>query len=238
MALSDNVKPAGMTPPNPAPARVRSPGAPSSALWRWRNRLVARRWTVWVCVAAVSILLCLAFVDYPLARLIHQHSSLVYHGRRLSLIPVAILAAASTGVVVIGGIHVLHGDVSPFWRRVLFAGLACCVALTLKTEAKYLFGRLPPGEWVWHPIPILQTFRPLHREGSFPSGHMTAMWSIAPFVWLRYPWLRLPWILASLGVAYALIAAEDHYASDLIGGCLLGATVGRAFLLASERRRP
>jgi len=169
----------------------------------------------------------------------HQHPTLQYHGHRLSFIPVAILAGASASVVLIGTVQALYGEVPLFWRRVLFAGFACCVALTLKTEAKYLLGRMPPGDWYWHQVLPFMDFRPLHREGSFPSGHMTAMWSIAPFVWLRYRWLRVPWILASLGVGYALSAAEAHFVSDLIAGCLLGGTVGYLFLLAAERpQRP
>ena len=66
---------------------------------------------------------------------------------------------------------------------------------------------------------------------------MTAMWSIAPFVWVRYRWARIPWILASLGVGYALVANAGHFVSDLIGGCLLGGTVGYLFMLASEAPR-
>lgn len=208
---------------------------PDQAFWRQRNRIVLRRGAAWVTFSVAAILLCIAFVDHPVARFMHEHPILSYHGHRLSFIPVAILAGASASVVLIGAARALYGEVPLFWRRMLFAGLACCVALTLKTEAKYLLGRIAAGEWYWHQTPPFADFRLLHHEGSFPSGHMTAMWSIAPFVWVRYRWLRLPWILASLGVGYALSAAEAHFVSDLIGGCLLGGTVGYLFLLASER---
>lgn len=228
MPPSLSPSPVGTPPVRPPPVSL--PGAAS----RQRGRPVVRRLAAWAGASVVAIALCFAFVDYPLARFMHEHPALAYHGHRLSLIPVAILAVASLSVVAVGAFQVLHGGVSPFWRRVLFAGLACCVALTLKTEAKYLVGRMAPGNWSWYHLPPFAGFSPLHREGSFPSGHMTAMWSIAPFVWVRHRWLRLPWILASLGVAYALVAAEDHYVSDLIGGCLLGGTVGYLFLLASE----
>lgn len=192
---------------------------------------------MWFALSVALILLCVAFVDQPVARFMYEHPFLAYHGHRLSFIPVAILAGASVSVVLIGTARALYGEVPLFWRRILFAGLACCVALTLKTEAKYLFGRMPPADWYYHQVPPLAAFRPLHREGSFPSGHMTAMWSIAPFVWVRYRWLRIPWILASLGVCYALVAAGAHFVSDLIGGCLLGGTVGYIFLLATERTK-
>lgn len=205
--------------------------------WRQRISVVFCRWAAWFAGSALAILFCMAFVDQPVVRLVHHYPFLVHHGHRLSFIPVVILAAASVSVILIGPIQASGGELPLFWRRVLFASLACCVALTLKTEAKYLFGRLDPGTWYWHQTPPFEAFRPLHREGSFPSGHMTAMWSIAPFVWIRYGWLRVPWILASLGVSYALIAAQDHFVSDLIGGCLLGGTVGYLFLLAAERPR-
>jgi membrane-associated phospholipid phosphatase len=215
---------------------ISSPKAAPSPTWQQRNPVIVRRWAAWFAVSAVTIPFCVAFVDQPVARFMHEHPIFSYHGHRLSFIPVAILAAASVGVVLLGPVQVLYGELPLFWRRVLFAGLACCVALTLKTEVKYLFGRLGPGEWYWQQTPPFADFHPLHREGSFPSGHMTAMWSIAPFVWVRYRSLRVPWILASLGAGYALSAAEAHFASDLIGGCLLGGTVGYLFLLAAERR--
>jgi len=194
-----------------------------------------RRWAMWFALSVVVILLCIAFVDHPVARFMREHRALSSHGHRLSFLPVTILAAASASVVVIETIRALWGEVPLFWRRVLFAGLACCVALTLKTEAKYLLGRTGPGEWYWHQTAPFADFHLFHRDGSFPSGHMTAMWSIAPFVWVRYRWLRLPWILASLGVGYALVASKGHFISDLVGGCLLGGTVGYLFLLAAER---
>jgi membrane-associated phospholipid phosphatase len=216
---------------DPAPAHAL---AARLAWWR-QSRTGVRRWAMWFALSAVAILLCIAFVDHPVARFMREHPNLSAHGHRLSFIPVTILAAASASVVVIGTIRAMRGELPLFWRRVLFAGLACCVALTLKTEAKYLLGRMGPGDWYWHqPLPFAD-FRPFHREGSFPSGHMTAMWSIAPFVWVRYRWLRIPWILATLGVSYALVAAKAHFVSDLIGGCLLGGTVGYLFLLAAER---
>jgi membrane-associated phospholipid phosphatase len=211
----------------------------SAAPWRQQNRLVLRRWAAWFSVSVAAILFCIAFVDHPVARFMQEHPILPYHGHRLSFIPVAILAGASASVVLIGIPRAFYGELPLFWRRVLFAGLACCVALTLKTEAKYLLGRMSPEEWYWlHQVLPFVDFRPLHREGSFPSGHMTAMWSIAPFVWVRYRWLRVPWILASVGAAFALSAAGAHFVSDLIAGCLLGGTVGYLFLLAAERRQP
>ncbi|MEA2773284.1 MAG: hypothetical protein QOD93_6246 [Acetobacteraceae bacterium] len=221
-----------------APSELPTVTAPGRFLaaraWRQRNRVRVWHWAVRFASSVAVILFCIAFVDHPLARFMHEHPLLSYHGHGLSFIPVAILAGASAGVVLVGPVRALRGEVPLFWRRVLFAGLACCVALTLKTEAKFLFGRMAPGDWYWHQAAPFADFLPLRREGSFPSGHMTAMWSIAPFVWVRYHWLRVPWILASLGVSYALIAAETHFLSDLIGGCLLGGTIGYLFLLAAE----
>ena len=211
----------------------------SAAFWRQQFRVFMRCWAAWFGVSVAAILFCIAFVDHPVARFMQDNPILSYHGHRLSFIPVAILAGASASVVLVGIPRAFYGELPQFWRRVLFASLACCVALTLKTDAKYLFGRLSPGEWDWHTqvLPLVG-FRPFHREGSFPSGHMTAMWSIAPFVWVHYRWLRVPWILASLGAAFALSAAGAHFVSDLIAGCLLGGTVGYFFLLASEHRLP
>jgi membrane-associated phospholipid phosphatase len=209
---------------------------PAEGAWRRVNRAMIWRWPVRFAAATALIVFCIAFVDQPVARFMHEHRNLAYHIHRLSLIPVVILAGASAGVVSIGMVRALRGAVAPLWRSVLFASLACCVAVTLKTEAKYLFGRIAPGDWYWYQTLPFAAFNPLHREGSFPSGHMTAMWSIAPFLWVRYRWLRGPWIVASLAVGFALMVGEAHFVADLIGGCLLGATVGYLFLLAAEHK--
>jgi membrane-associated phospholipid phosphatase len=223
-----------MTPSELSSAAEPARDLPAGRAARRVNGALVLRLSVRFAAATICILFCIAFVDQPVARFMHEHRNLAYDVHRLTSIPVAILAAASACVVSIGMVRVLRGKVPPFWRRLLYAGLACCVAVTLKTEAKYLFGRIAPGDWYWYQALPFAAFNPLHREGSFPSGHMTAMWSIVPFVWVRYRWLRGPWILASLGVSFALMVGEAHFVADLIGGCLLGGTVGYLFLLAAE----
>src|ERR1700710_3286146 len=99
---------------------LRAPILPAKAeLWQ-QNLAVVRRWAVWFSLSVITILLCITFVDQPLARFAHEHPVLSYHGHRLSFIPVVILVGASAAVVLIGSVRALRGEVPLFWRRVLF----------------------------------------------------------------------------------------------------------------------
>jgi membrane-associated phospholipid phosphatase len=107
------------------------------------------------------------------------------------------------------------------------ACLGVCVALALKSELKLLFGRVPPDAWFWHQSGPLRNFH-LFYAGSFPSGHMTVLAVLIPFVWGRAAPLRLLWLLASGAVGGGLVIMEAHFLSDLLAGALLGVTVGSA----------
>jgi hypothetical protein len=112
-----------MTPFDPPSATEPARVVFASTNWRQRNVAVVGRWAGRFALCITTLLLCIAFVDQPLARFAHEHPILSYHGHRLSFIPVAILAAASAGVVVIGPTGALRGEVPLFWRRVLFTAL-------------------------------------------------------------------------------------------------------------------
>lgn len=207
--------------------------APGGALL---TRAAALRWAALALATGLAVLVLMGFADLPVARFLHGHPALSWHGHRLMEIPVAVLGLTSCAFV-LGGIARLGGGArAGFWRLALFAGLACATALLLKTEAKFLFGRLSPSHGGWALDSAFAAFHPLHRIGSFPSGHMTVMGSVAPFLWRR-GWSRALWLLLTLAAAWALAAAGAHYLSDLTAGLFLGASVGTCFLLAACRHR-
>ncbi len=67
----------------------------------------------------------------------------------------------------------------------------------------------------------------LHRPitSSFPSGHATAAFTA---VALLAPRRRLPWYLLATAVAGSRVYVRMHHASDIVGGAVLGALLGRA----------
>lgn len=63
------------------------------------------------------------------------------------------------------------------------------------------------------------------REKSFPSGHSTLAWSIAPVIAAYYPdqaWVKpLVYTLAG-AVSFSRLAQDKHWASDVFAGALIG----------------
>jgi undecaprenyl-diphosphatase len=108
------------------------------------------------------------------------------------------------------------------WRRSLIraaAGLALESAL-VNGPVKWLFRRKRPV----HAGP-----RPLHlrapRTSSFPSGHASSAFFAAALLGEDDPLWPLYYALAVV-VAASRIHVKIHYASDVIGGIAIGATLG------------
>ncbi|HHV37265.1 MAG TPA: phosphatase PAP2 family protein [Candidatus Cloacimonetes bacterium] len=63
------------------------------------------------------------------------------------------------------------------------------------------------------------------REKSFPSGHSTLAWSIAPVIAAHYPdqaWVK-PLVYSLAGVvSFSRLAQDKHWASDVFAGALIG----------------
>ena len=187
----------------------------------------ALRWlTLWITAAAV-ITTCVLTFDHPMALLIRERVEPNQLAWFLTLVPEAIAAVAIGGVVPLGIYCAATGQLPGHWRTALLLGVSVCVALALKTEAKLLFGRVAPEAWFWHQSSSLRNFHLMH-PGSFPSGHMAVMGTVAPFIRALAPKLQLPWLMLSTVVGIALMLMGAHFFSDLLAGGLLGITVGAA----------
>jgi membrane-associated phospholipid phosphatase len=77
-------------------------------------------------------------------------------------------------------------------------------------------------------------------HSSFPSGHATVAFTVASVVANHYPetsWTRWgAYGLASV-VAYARLKHDKHWASDVVGGALIGSGIGRAVVRMNREQR-
>jgi undecaprenyl-diphosphatase len=107
---------------------------------------------------------------------------------------------------------------------------AIVVQSTLVWEIKRLVGRLRPWLELGLPAPIGSP-----SDGSFPSGHAAGSFCVAAFLVVvlrsrpRSP--TDPFVVAGLLVLATLIALSRvylgaHFPSDVLGGAILGASVG------------
>ncbi len=67
----------------------------------------------------------------------------------------------------------------------------------------------------------------MHRPitSSFPSGHATAGFTAAML--LSRPGRRAPWFLLAAAVSSSRVYVRMHFASDVIGGAVVGLVLGR-----------
>ncbi|MGO8920552.1 MAG: phosphatase PAP2 family protein [Stellaceae bacterium] len=143
--------------------------------------------------------------------------------------PLAIVLTESGLLPALAGIAVVALLVAwryPAWRgRVLFAVALNLLAWKISDVCKDLFHRPRPGQSVWD-----------HETSfSYSSGHATdavvvyGLW--AYFLWksdLPQPWrgtLAALLALWALGVSWSRLALGVHYATDVLGGWLLGAAL-------------
>ncbi len=101
------------------------------------------------------------------------------------------------------------------------------VAGLLTTAAKIAVGRARPEANLG--TDYFAPFRSPTHDNSFPSGHTSQAFALAAVIaaHTRQPVLRFTVWGAAAVVGIARVAADRHFASDVVGGAILGTLVGR-----------
>ncbi|MDR3326250.1 MAG: phosphatase PAP2 family protein [Rhodospirillaceae bacterium] len=121
----------------------------------------------------------------------------------------------------------------PLGSKILSFCLAVLVAIAIKEQLKFYFGRTWPETWTndnpsWIDNGIF-TFQLFHgKDGwaSFPSGHTTTIAASMSVLWRIIPKFRLLWGCLFVLVAIGLLGANYHWLSDIITGGFLGTACG------------
>jgi membrane-associated phospholipid phosphatase len=140
------------------------------------------------------------------------------------VMPLSTICLAATGVAAAFGWR------PGYWGRTLIAcALAALVAIALKDELKYVFGRPWPETWVnnnpsWirDGVDGFYWFHGGPGWASFPSGHTTAITAPCAVLWRRAPALRVVWATLVAAVVAGLLGADYHYVADTLAGLFLG----------------
>lgn len=108
------------------------------------------------------------------------------------------------------------------WRGAVFAAVAFAASAGAVQLLKHLFGRDRPEDML-----VLSDY------GSFPSGHTANAATIALVLWVLFPrvWAAVVGALWVLAMAFSRTVLSVHWATDTVGGALVGAAV--ALLLAA-----
>jgi len=110
------------------------------------------------------------------------------------------------------------------------AGLAVVVAASLADLLKPLFGRSHINEFFAQPPRFAFAFFNGDFGATFPSGHAAMGLAYLVVLWQFYPRWRGACAVLALLLLSCLVAARDHFLSDVFGGAMLGIATGRGCL--------
>jgi membrane-associated phospholipid phosphatase len=191
-------------------------------------------------LGALLVAVCYFFVDWGVARFVHDHSVVTQDlGGWPEFLSDCLKDVAMAAILVV----VLWR----LWRRagrlqtvLLAISVDLVVIYILKSLAKWTFGRTWPETWnldwpSWIGAGVYG-FHPFHSGPgykSFPSGHAAVVFSVAAILWFSYPRGRWCYGLVCAAMCAALIGLNYHFVGDVIGGAVLGwitgAWIGHAF---------
>jgi membrane-associated phospholipid phosphatase len=191
---------------------------------------VNRRFLLALALCAVSVLVCICYVDRSAADFFNAHvrPSSVWTWLNRLLASLVVIPAAALLFQFGAGLWMLFGRRLASWAQTaLLYSSGTIWAIAAEFVFKQIFGRgtVYPTYLVNH----LYGFRLLHAsEGwtSFPSGTATVALTLVAISFLRLPrWRVAASILACLACIEVTIT-NGHWVSDVIAGMFLGACIG------------
>jgi membrane-associated phospholipid phosphatase len=208
-----------------------------------------RIWSLGLLGTVVAVTVAYLWLDRPIAQFAHAELQGYRLFEKLTLIPGVLTPLAAVAFMLLG----LHGltarRLTRFQTVVLLSGVTLAVAVVIKDQLKFFFGRPWPETWTHNNPSFIRDgaygFYPFHGGGgyaSFPSGHATMICTVMTVLWICYPGFRPLYALCMAAVAVGLVGANFHFLSDVIAGAFLGVSAGwlgvTLWEIASRQVRP
>jgi membrane-associated phospholipid phosphatase len=208
-----------------------------------------RNWSLGLLGTAIAVVVSYLWLDRPIAYLAHDELQGYHLFQKLTLIPEALVPLAIMAFVALGLRGLTGGRLSRFQSVMLLSGLSLAVAVVVKDQLKFAFGRTWPEPWLRYNPSLIGNgaygFHPFHGGigyTSFPSGHMTTTCTVLTVLWICYPAYRLVYAAGMAAVGIGLVGANFHFLSDVIAGGFLGISAGwlgvTLWEIADRRVRP
>jgi membrane-associated phospholipid phosphatase len=192
-----------------------------------------RNWSLGLLGTVIAVTVSYLWLDRPIAQFAHDELQGYRLFGKLTLIPDALIALAIAAFMVLGLRGFTTHRLSRFQSVVLLSGVTLAVAMIVKDQLKFAFGRPWPETWTRNNLSFIRDgvygFYPFHGGGgyaSFPSGHTTMICTVMTVLWICYPGFRPLYALGMAAVAVGLVGANFHFLSDVIAGAFLGTSAG------------
>jgi membrane-associated phospholipid phosphatase len=186
-----------------------------------------RAWAAWAGLTAVLVLLCVRYLDLPLAKLVQSQlyvdsgwSALTSDLPDLLLQFVLFTTTVSLVLYQVRSRRGQEGALTQLARQVAWTGPAAYLA---KALLKFIFGRINTRVWLEEPTRHgFYWFQ--HRQGyeGFPSGHMMVVAALMAALCRYYPAWRPCCIVVGILLGVALVATDYHFLGDVIAGAFFG----------------
>jgi membrane-associated phospholipid phosphatase len=194
---------------------------------------VARNWGLAFLGTTVVVVGGYLWLDRPIAHFAHDRLAQYDLFEKLTLLPEWITPLAAVAFLALGLRGLTGRALTRFETVILLTGVSLTVAVAIKDQLKYAFGRTWPETWVRNNLSYIHDnvfgFFPFHGGpgyASFPSGHTTAICAVVSVLWICYPKFRALYVLSVAAVAIGLVGADFHFFSDVIAGGFLGSFTG------------
>jgi membrane-associated phospholipid phosphatase len=192
-----------------------------------------RNWSLGFLGTAIAVAVCYLWLDRPIARFAHDELQRFHLFEKLTFIPDALLPLAMVAFMMLGLRGLTGHKLSRLQTVMLLSGISLAVAVVIKDQLKFAFGRAWPETWTRNNPSFIRDdvfgFFPFHGGpgyASFPSGHTTAICTVMTVFWICYPRFRPLYALGMAAVAVGLVGANFHFLSDVIAGGFLGLSTG------------
>ena len=192
-----------------------------------------------------AVLLCILFLDIPVALFVKEHlygnvgwSRLTSNLPDLLLMLVLVTTCVACSLYLLRAKKGIYDEATSFDKLLAWTAPASYLA---KSGLKLLFGRVNTRCWLQYPD--LYGFHWLQRMpgcDGFPSGHMIVVVALLAAGWRFYPRCRPLCLLGAALLALALVATNYHFVSDVLAGAYVGVLVEALVyrLLLPESARP
>jgi membrane-associated phospholipid phosphatase len=194
------------------------------------DNVALRNWLLAFAATAMAVVVCIAYVDRPIAEFFDRHlrHTATWAWLDRALAPLDLVVVAALLFLFGSGAFVISGHLLGSWTR---APLLCSWAAMWATAADIVLKRIFGRAW---PDPTyiqnhLYGFRPLHggpQWGSFPSGTAAISSAIASVLWIVMPRWRAIGALIVVLLCAAVVITNYHWVGDVIAGAFLGVSIG------------
>jgi hypothetical protein len=201
-----------------------------------------RRFYVYILLAFLSSIVCVQFLDIPLAVWVANNLGIYAPHLKTSNIPDTLFFF----VVVFSSFSwfayfcLKHRKIID--KHTLFfklTGTVLPISFALKILLKWIFGRVDTRVWLVYPNHHFDFhwFAGVGGFQGFPSGHMLVFTPLLMALWEFYPRYHLYYVLFCMILCIGLIATEYHFLGDVLAGYLIGAALYKLVLAKLDTQK-